>query len=231
MVVGCKADEKTKESEDDITKESEGGKEMSVNLELTDRQKEIAQIEGWPQNIHDMDTAQETTIFEVEKAFQYIEKKYPDDTFEFCGIHNRFEDVFDYTETALLVKSEKLGDIGTVEVWVSYDSEKKRYVFFDNYEVIIAMEQYKNDIIGCIKERKPEVEIKTYVENEKTIPEGENINTADWIEDVVLFVVFLFFSYLCQTKQWLRWNTTANHISSSMYVRRTTTLLTPFTTQ
>ena len=185
MIFGCEADKKT---ENNVTGEAEGGTEMSINLELTDRQKKIAEIEGWPQNYIDMDTAQETTIYEVELAYQYIEKKYPDDKFEFCGIHNRFEDVLDYQETALLVKSEKLGDIGTVVVWVSYDAEKKRNVFHDNYEVIIAMEQYKNDMIKCIKERKPEVEIKVYADNNNTLAEGEDINTADWIGNVVLIM-------------------------------------------
>ena len=184
MIFGCEADKKT---ENNVTGEAEGGTEMSINLELTDRQKKIAEIEGWPQNYIDMDTAQETTIYEVELAYQYIEKKYPDDKFEFCGIHNRFEDVLDYQETALLVKSEKLGDIGTVVVWVSYDAEKKRNVFHDNYEVIIAMEQYKNDMIKCIKERKPEVEIKVYADN-NTLAEGEDINTTDWIGNVALIM-------------------------------------------
>ena len=68
VVIGCEADDKT----ENIVIES--GIEKSINLDLTDRQKIIAEIEGWPQNKFDMDTAQETTIDEVEEAFQYIEK-------------------------------------------------------------------------------------------------------------------------------------------------------------
>ena len=183
MIVGCEADKKV---ENNATEEAEGGTEMSINLELTDRQKKIAEIEGWPQNYIDMDTAQETTIYEVEKAFEYIEKKYPDDKFEFCGIHNRFEDIYDYSNTGLLLKSEKLGDLGTVVVWVSYTENEM--VFSDNYEIIIAMEQYKNEMVNCVKERKSEVEIKAYVESGKTLSEDSDINTSNWIERVALIM-------------------------------------------
>lgn len=173
----------------DNTSKSKGTKSMNTFKGFTERQKEILRIKGWPEDIYELDTDQETEIYYTGKCYEYIENKYPDDKFEYiesCKCEGSYT-------WALIVRSEKLKDIAPIHVGVRYSSEEEREVFSDDYETIIAMDQYRNDIVKCFKDRMPELQIKSYMDT-LALYDYEDINTTDtdWTGNVELYVPNVF---------------------------------------
>ena len=173
----------------DNTSKSKGTTGMNTLKEFTERQKEILRMKGWSEDRNELDSYQETEIDYTEECFKYIENKYHDDKFEYV----EFYDCDGSLARVLVVKSEKLKDIALIHVGVRYSSEEKRDVFSDDYEVIMAMDQYRNDIVKCFKDRKPELQVKSYM-NIISLYDYEDTNTTDtdWTRSVELYVPNVF---------------------------------------
>lgn len=181
MIVGCEAENSTTEEEIEI---------QPFN-EFTDRQKEILEMKGWPADVDQLDTDQETEIYMTELCMQYIEKKYPDDKFEYVE-YLGLGSIGERSAYGIHVKSEKYKDIEPITVDVSYSEKKHKDVFWDNYEVTIAMCELRNDIEKKLEDKKPGVQIKTYMYT-KVIRDGKTMETDDnWHEPVVLFTTNVF---------------------------------------
>ena len=178
MIVGCEAGNNAKEEEN----------EMNTVHEFTERQKEILKMKGWPEDENQLDSDQKAEIFTAEQCLQYIEKKYPDDKFEYVEYLGMASD----NSYGIRVKSEQLKDIEPVVVYACYSEKENRDYFEDNYEVTKAMGKLRNDIVKMLEDKKPGVQIKTYMDA-RVIRDGKTMETDDnWHQPVVLFTTNVF---------------------------------------
>ncbi|MCF0115825.1 MAG: hypothetical protein HUJ56_10765 [Erysipelotrichaceae bacterium] len=123
------------------------GKGTSMNssdnkLVLTDRQKEILANEGLPTDPEQLNLRQRTGIRNIERMMQYLDEKYPNDTFTFI----------EYAEMAPGVDPETLYVyLGSEEDGIKIKvtdriDENKEYVYADDYDEAVALPAYINEV-------------------------------------------------------------------------------------
>ena len=140
----------------------------TVNIELNDRQKQILDKEGLPQDYQQLDNTSKDVIAKVEQCFDYMDEKYPDIEFEYVtfilrGISGGRE------RTVVYDKADKRKR--PVSIFMDYSDGE--YQFTDTYMMsVVDSDNYADEVKAYILSKYPDTELFVY----------DELDPSDYIE-------------------------------------------------
>ena len=156
--------------------------------ELTERQKKVLESEGLPTDIDKLSYQQKSGIIHIEKAFEYLDDKYPGVEFEYLS--HRPEAIMGKEKTDFVPKGYDKDDSRNI---ITVEKDRKgNYNDRNGYMLIAVRETMEKVITKYVKAYFGEGNVKVYIHPYLTEMEyGDEIN-ENTVKDKVKSTAVLF---------------------------------------
>lgn len=167
LVAGCSG--KKSDASDELSQavDAEEEKTEGATVTLTERQKKILADEELPINYDQLTDSQKNAIVKIEDALSYLEETYHDE-FEYAG----------YVAGGIdgqYVEAKIVDSLPEKYVTVDITYKDGEYHYYDNYEALMAEDDYVEEVRAFLDNYFDPAEYQVYMEITELAEEGDSI--------------------------------------------------------